>query len=363
MNRWVRVLCTLYGCMVRLYPPGFRAAFGDEMRAVFAEAASDAASRGWGPLMAVWLRELRTYPGAVGSAYQRWVSRVGRALRAGGGHLMSERTVSEGLGDGNGGSWAIRDRGTAVLAALPPLILGLGIALAVLPMLPAGRTWFELAAWQQGLVTVLALLPAAVIGVGGVIALVRGIPDWGYTWIGSTLMGAAVLVKTIAEERADVGLAMVSPAVDAGIALAIVLAGGIVLLIAAWHGWAQAGLTGVGYVAIFGISLFSVVRAAPFNRGDLALLAAPMGLLQAGLIYLYVQRSGGRPARWGYLLGLWLLNGVPVLMAHRVWQPWLSARGRPSPVLPLLVIVTMLGWAGPIAGLLGRPLRRTLGRS
>jgi hypothetical protein len=277
--------------------------------------------------------------------------------------MMSERTVSVGQAGGNGQSWGIRDRGTAVLAALPPLILGLGIALAVLPMFPSGRTWLDLAAWQQGLVIVLALLPAAVIAVGGVIALVRGIPDWGYTWIGSTLMGAAVLVKTIAEERADVGLAIVSPAVDAGLALAIVLAGGVVLLVAAWRGWAQAGLTGIGYVAIFGLSLFSVVRAAPFNRSDLALLAAPMGLLQAALTYLYVQRSGGRPARWGYLLGLWVLNGVPVLMAHRVWQPWLSARGRPSPALPLLVIVTMLGWAGPIAGLLGRPLRRTLERS
>ncbi len=358
MNRWVRVLCGLYGWLVRLYPPGFRAAFGDEMRAVFAEAAAEAASRGWVPLLALWYRELRAYPGTVGLAYRRWVSRIGTAVKTGGWEMMNEH---QDVRDRQ--PWRIRDRGMAVLAALPPLILGLGIALAVLPMLPVGRTWFELANWQRGLVIVLALLPVGVIGVGGIAAVVRGIPDWGYTWIGSTLMGAAVLVKTLAEERADVGLAMVSPAVDAGIALAIVLAGGIVLLIAAWRGWAQAGLTGIGYVAIFGISLFSVVRAAPFNRSDLALLAAPMGLLQAGLIYLYVQRSGGRPARWGYLLGLWVLNGLPVLMAHRVWQPWLASRGRPSPVLPLLVIVTMLGWAGPIAGLLGRPLRRTLGRS
>jgi hypothetical protein len=258
--------------------------------------------------------------------------------------------------------WEIRDRGTAALAALPPLILGMGIALTALPMLSTGGSWFDLAGWQQALVIVFALLPVGTIGVGGVIAAARGVPDWGYTWLAGTLMGAALVVKTLAEERAEVGGAIVSPVVDAGIALAIVLAGGVVLLVAAWRGWAQAGLTGSGYVAVFGISLFSTVRAAPFNRSDLALLAAPVGLLQAGLFYLYVRGRGEHPARWGYLLGMWVLNGLPILMAHRVWQPWLSARGRTSPLVPLLVILTMLACAGPIAGLVGRPLRRTFGR-
>ena len=355
MSRFVRVLCTLYGWLVRLYPPDFRAAFGDEMRAVFADAAVDAASHGLGSLMAVWFRELWTFPGAVGLAYQRAVRRVGTALRTGGRVAMQAKERAEG-----GREWGIGDRGRAVLASLPPLILGVGIALAVLPTFLTGGSWFDLTDGQQVLVIGLALIPVIVIGVGGFVTVIRGIPDWGYPWIGSALMGAAVLVKTFAEERAEVGGYLLSPMGDGVLALAIVLAGGVMLLIAARRGWAQAGLMGMGYVATFGITVFSMVRAAPFRRDDLALLAAPMGLLQAGLVYLYVRREAGHSARWAYLVGLWVLNSMPVLMAHQVWQPWLSARGRTSPLVPLLVIVTLLAWAGPVAGLLSRSLRRVV---
>lgn len=355
MSRLVRVLCTVYGWLVRLYPPDFRAAFGDEMCGVFAEVAADAASRGLTPLMGVWLRELWTYPGVLGLAYQRWVSRIGSTSRTGG-----WKTMETNAHTGEVRAWEIRDRGRARVAASPPLIFGIGIALSALAMLPAGRSWFDLASWQQVLGIALMLLSPVAIGVGALVAAVRRVPDWGYTWIGSALMAAAIAIKTLAEERADVGGYIVSPVVDAGIALAIVFAGGVFLLIAAWRGWAQAGLTGSGYAAIFGLSLFSLVRAAPFNRSDLALLAAPLGLLQAGLLFLYVWLRGDRLGRWGCLLGIWFLNALPILMAHRVWQSWLSSRGGASPVGALLVIVTLLAWAGPLAGLLGRPIRRAL---
>ncbi len=105
-----------------------------------------------------------------------------------------------------------------------------------------------------------------------------------------------------------------------------------------------------------------MVRAAPFHRSDLVLFAAPLGLLQAFLTYLYVRGRGAQATRWLTLISIWVLNGAPILLAHRVWQPWLAARGRTSPLAPLLVIVTILAWAGPLAGLLGRPVRRALHR-
>ena len=256
--------------------------------------------------------------------------------------------------------WAIDRRGRAIWAALPPLIMGMGVAIAATV---DGRTWFDLTIWQQGLLILLTALPVGVLGAGGLVALLRSIPEWGYAWVGGTFVGAVVLIKILAEERAEVGASIVSPEVDVGIALALVLAGGVVLVIAALRGWAQAGLTSIGFVSIFGITTFSMLRAAPFHRNDLVLLTAPIGLFQALLAYAYVRARGSEAARWVYLVSIWLLNAAPMLLAHRVWQPWLAARGRTSPVLPLLVIVTLLAWAGPVAGLLGKPVRRSLDRA
>lgn len=264
-----------------------------------------------------------------------------------------------GVGDNGDGPWAIDARNRAVLAALPPLVLGIGLALSALIN---GGSWFDLVLWQQVLVIMLTLLPVGVLGVGGAMALLRALPDWGYTWASSALLAGAVLFKILVEESAEVGAAVVSPGADAAIALVIVLAGGVVLAVAALRGWAQAGLTSIGFAATFGITTLSMVRAAPFHRSDLVLFAAPLGLLQAFLTYLYVRGQSTQTKRGLYLVSIWVLNGAPILLAHRVWQPWLAARGGTSPLAPLLIIVTILAWAGPIAGLLGRPVRRALHR-
>ena len=366
MTALVRLLCTLYGWLIRCYPPGFRAAFGDEMRAVFADAASDAASRGLGPLAVVGFRELRDWPGAVAAAYQAWLFRMGsqfdslQSSNQGGRDLMMKDIAGMiGIEENGDGPWTIDARNRAVLAALPPLVLGVGIALSALIN---GGSWFDLAGWQQVLVILLTLLPVGVLGIGGAIALLRSLPDWGYTWAGSALLAGAVLFKILVEESAEVGAAVVSPVADVAIALVIVLAGGVVLAVAALRGWAQAGLTSIGFAATFGITTLSMVRAAPFHRSDLVLFAALLGLLQAFLTYLYVRGRGAQSTRWLTLISIWVLNGAPILLAHRVWQPWLAARGRTSPLAPLLVIVTILAWAGPLAGLLGRPVRRALHR-
>jgi len=356
VKKAIEALCTLYGWMVQLYPPGFREAFEDEMKMVFADAATEAAARGLVPLMTLWLHELRDWPETVVSAYGSWALTM-RSQFNGEGGLMMVREWNEATADR---PWAIKGQGRAVLAALPPLIIGLGIGAGATIN---GGSWFDLALWQKGLLMLLTVLPVGILGVGGLVALVRSIPEWSYTWVGGTFVAATVLLKILAEERAEVGAAIVSPGVDAGIALALVLAGGVVLVIAALRGWAQAGLTSIGFVSIFGITTFSMLRAAPFQRNDLVLLAAPLGLAQALLTYVYVRGRGWGVARWLYLGAIWLLNGAPMVLAHRVWQPWLAARGRTSPVLPLLVIVTILAWAGPLAGLLGKPIRRSLNRA
>jgi len=352
----IDVLCVLYSWLNRLYPPGFRAAFGEEMQAVFAAAATEAASRGLAALLVLWLRELRDWPGAVLSAY--WAC----ALR-----VHAQVTRQEGTSMGkvwnsteSSRPWAIEGRGRAMLAALPPLVIGLGIGVAATI---DGGTWFDMKVWEKALLMLLTVLPVGILGVGGLIALFRSIPEWSYAWAGGTCVAGTVLLKIIAEERAEVGLSIVSPAIDVGLALALVAAGSVVLVIAALRGWAQAGLTSIGCVSVFGISTFSLLRAAPFLRHDLVLLAAPLGLLQAVLTYVYVRGGRSQAMRWAVMALIWWLNAAPMLLAHQVWQTWLAQRGRTSPILPLLVIVTILAWAGPVAGLLGRSIRRSLGRA
>lgn len=102
------------------------------------------------------------------------------------------------------------------------------------------------------------------------------------------------------------------------------------------------------------------VTAGPFNRFDLALLAGPLGLLVAALIYAYAR--GASLTRIGVLVCVGLLNAGLCWMAGRVWQSWYLSRGETSAVWPLLAILTGTLLAGPVLGLIGRPLRHALGR-
>lgn len=356
MNSVTEVLCRWYGWLIQLYPPGFRAAFRGEMEAVFADAARDASSRGWGALARLWLREVRDWPIAMAAAYWRRTREVRSQLDTQGGMTMDRAWK----GGEEGEPWAIQERGRSILAALPPLVMGVGVAAAATIN---GQSWFDLATWERALLSLLTLAPLAILGAGGVLALVRSIPKWGYPWAGGTFVAAALALQTLAEERAEVGATIVSPGVDVTMGLALVSAGGVVLVIAALRGWAQAGLTSIGFVSTFSIVTFSWVRAAPFYRNDLVRLAAPLGFLQALLTYVYARRGRPQGVRWAVLLSIWILNAAPMLLAHRVWRPWLVARGQTSPLVPLLGIVTFLAWAGPVASLLGQPIRRSLARA
>ena len=70
MSRPADLLSRGYRYLLRLYPTSFRAEFAAEMDEAFAEAIADAAQRGRGALARFCLRELRTWPGAVG---RQWV--------------------------------------------------------------------------------------------------------------------------------------------------------------------------------------------------------------------------------------------------------------------------------------------------
>jgi hypothetical protein len=370
VNVVIRLIARIYALLVRLYPRSFRAEFEEEMRTVFGDAATEAASRGRTSLLGLCLRELCDWPKALLSEHWHHVKtryRGATTRQASKGdrptnHTVEGRTVMPETREY--ANWSIASRRQALVAALPPLLYGLGIAMKE-PV--TGGAWYAVPPWRLAAGVAMVLIPAAVIAIGGLFALVRRLPDWGYTWVGAALMGLALLVKTLAEERADQGQFLISPVGDAAVGVVVLLAGLAVLIVAALRGWQQAGMVSIGLSATLGLSLCATVAVPPFHRHDLALLAGPLGLLVAVLTYAYARGPGSARGlgltRIVILASVELVNVGLTWMADQAWQAWLLARGRPSPLWPLLVLLTGSLAAGPFLGLLGRPLRRALGRA
>jgi hypothetical protein len=95
---------------------------------------------------------------------------------------------------------------------------------------------------------------------------------------------------------------------------------------------------------------------APFYRWDLALLAGPLGLLIALLTCVYVRRPG--VARIGAMAGIGLASVAAAVIVDQAWQTWLAARGKPSPLLPFLILLAGALLAGPVLGVSAQLLRR-----
>jgi len=338
MNQVLNRLSYLYSILTSLYPYGFRQEFSHEMQRVFCEKlVAQKEAGGWNMWRVFW-KEIRDWPGAVLSEYLcAFRETLGRGIMS----LLSEDK-----------SWRIENRRDAMIASIPPLIFGVCIALGSLII---WEPWYTIPRWRLLTGFAITLLPGAIIGVGGLWALTKRIPPWGHTWIGAAVMGLVLFVKTMAEERADFGLPLLSPGLD--IALGILLLVGIAVLlgVSAWHGWRRAGMVSLGFATVAGMSSFSMTTAAPFNRYDLALLAAPVGLVMSALTYLYVRK--GDAGRIISILGYGVMNAVIFLLIATIWD---LPPGRPSPVIPFLVVLTGALLAGPVAGLIGRPVRKVI---
>jgi hypothetical protein len=181
--------------------------------------------------------------------------------------------------DNNGHStYGGEDPREALIAALPPLLFGVGGALAV----SSGQLAISVAAW---------LLVAAVLIGGGLLALVRRLPDWGYTWLGAAMMVVVLLVKALAEELAETGRFVISPAGDAALTGVVLLVGLVVLLAAALRGWQRAALVSIGLSSTMGLSIGYTLGNRPFQRYDLALMVVPPAVLISGLTCTCVART------------------------------------------------------------------------
>ena len=338
MNQVLDHLSRFYSIMTVLYPYDFRQEFAHEMHVVFREKIAAQMKVGrWNLWRAFW-KELRGLPIAILSEY--WLAfqdTFGRGIM----FLITEDK-----------SWRIEDRRDAIIASLPPVLVGFGIALGALVI---WEPWHTIPHWRLMTGFVIMMLPGLVIGLGGLWALVKRIPPWGHIWIGAAGMGLVLFVKIIAEERADFGLPMISPVMDNVIAIILLIGIAVLIGVSAWQGWRHAGMVSLGFASMAGMASFSMATAAPFNRYDLALLAAPGGLMMASLIYLYVSKGDG--GRVIAILVIGVMNAVVFFIVASIWN---LPEGSPSPVIPFLVVLTGALLVGPIAGLVGRPIRRVV---
>ena len=338
MNLIIRRLSNFYAFLTILYPYEFRQDFANEMQAVFRENLIATSKTGkWTLWRGIW-KELHGLPVAILTEY--WFAfrdTFGRGIM----FLITEDKT-----------WRVENRRDAIVASLPPVMMGFGIALGALVV---WGPWYTIPRWRLMMGFAIMMLPVLVIGLGGLRALIKRVPPWGYIWIGAAGMGLVLFVKTIAEERADFGLPIISPVMDNIIAIILLIGIAVLIGVSAWQGWRHAGMVSLGFATMAGMASFSMATAAPFNRYDLALLAAPVGLIMASLIYLFISKGDG----WRIIaiLVYGAMNSAVFFIVASIWN---LPEGSSSPVIPFLVVLTGVLLVGPIAGLVGRPIRRVV---
>ncbi|MBC7250727.1 MAG: hypothetical protein H5T62_10635 [Anaerolineae bacterium] len=252
-------------------------------------------------------------------------------------------------------------RRDARLAALPPLILGLSLALSALVRVPlsqlvvGGPTPVR---YSPGVITggmmigIGALgLAALLIVVGGVIAVARRLPLWGHTWTGAAVM---IIVFSLMVAGDDLPY-LVSPLIDLLIMFALLLLLGAALGAAGWRGPWWGGLAGLSTTMILSLVLVFGTSNPPFNRLDIALLTGPLGLLYGGLLYGFVR---GKPTRRTVLLatGGLLCLGALWSAEHIVFWHWRLTHGQTEQVWVLLGVGLSLLAFGPAIGLVTQKL-------
>lgn len=239
----------------------------------------------------------------------------------------------------------------ALWASMPLFLFGIGISLNSL--VRAGP-WYTVPLWRLLLSIGVGLVPMLFIGFVAILALLRRVPDGFWLWMGVAYMGFTLFVKTFSEERAEVGRAMLTPTLDIALAVAVLLFGIGLMIWAAWRGFRQAGLLGIGLSGTLALSFFLAVTAAPFYRHDLALAAAPVGVVFTALAYAFLR--GSTTARVGVLAATLVINIGSIAMGMNAWSDWLEEQGRAAPLLPLLILSAGLLLSSPLLQLLKHPL-------
>lgn len=337
----------IFSGLVGLYPASIKREYGAEMRAVFRLANRAAANRGWFGVAQLLLRELVDLPAVLAEAHWRELQRSWRSWFDGTIWGPAEGSLARP-------SWRISmesrsistlSRREALLAALPPALLGLAITFEALTY-----RWGVTVplTWRAVLPLLAPVLAGLLLGIVSLIAVFKRLPAWGVSWLGAFLMGLTLFVKVMSEELVDEGTIALSPTAELVLALVILLAGLMVLLLLARRGWQQTGLCTLAAAGVFTLSLLQAVLAAPFVRTDLASLAGPAGLLFAALLYLYV--LGSERLRLVVIGTTGLFSAGLVVLVNSAWRGRMIQANQATPLIPLLVLMLLVLSSGPLVG-------------
>jgi hypothetical protein len=256
-------------------------------------------------------------------------------------------------------------RRDAWLAALPPVLLGLGIAIPLLlraslnQLVIGGPTRIH---YTPGNITAemmvgigLIALAALSLVIGGMVAAVRRLPLWGHTWVGPTVMVIVVALMVVSDDLPY----LVSPVIDVLIMMALMLLLAAALGVVGWRGTLLGGLAGLSTIMILSLVVVSWASNPPINRLDVGLLVGPLGLLYGGLLYGFVT---GPPARRVTLLavGGLICLGMMVGVEYGILWQWRVSHGQTGQPLILLAVGLAILAFGPAVGLVAQKLRPRL---
>lgn len=342
-----KLLCFLVSC----YPRSFRAKFADQINADLYDLFKDAELMGWSGRIRWMLIEIRgtffevTRQHAVQIAIglkkwtKEWLGWLGK-------------TREDPMSEDNTGNWGIKDRKMALLASLPPLLIGLSFSVTWLII---GGKWYEASFLQLRFGLAAGLLLAGVVALGGLYALFRRFLVWGFTWLGADLVGFLLLLSGLADDRPF----LISREVDYAIlGLAMVFAA-VVLIAAVLRAWQAAGLMSIGMSTTMALSNVHLMAIPPYNRADLAVLGVVFGMIFFLLTFFYVRTS--KKLQIAILCAIGLINLGIVWLANYIWSGYEgsgSHLGRVSPFIPFAIFVVLMLLSGPLAGLFSKPIRK-----
>jgi len=357
-------VAVLYSKCVHCYPTEFRLEFEEEMREVFTIALMETRERHFMALIALILHEFLDLPKNL--IHEHWsnleesildksiqktrVPPAGHPVQIERSNWMNDKRNHERM--------EITNNKERILSALPIFLFGLGISLT---SLIDSEPWYSVPTWRLILGITMDLLPLAIIATVGLIALIRHIPDWSLTWVGSGFMGLVILVKTISEELAEVGKHIISQQVELGIVVALFLCGVALLLIVGVGGWQRGGLLSIGFSVTFTLAFLWAATAAPFYLYELAIWAGPISLLMAGMTYAYTNSS--HLARIIILVGIGIANYASILLVNKVWHNLYQVKAETFSFIAFILFMLAFLICGPIIGMIAKPIQKTLRRA
>jgi hypothetical protein len=162
MNVFIAALISIYSKLIVLYPRSFRKEFGEEMQVVFGDSVNEASKDGILFLVIVGMREMVNLPGSVLQEFWHEFKKKDTIMD------MNGQTESKSVIKGGTSHW------DALIATLPFVLFGIACLIGKIRV-PFWGIYADLAFY-------------AIVLLGLLIGLIKGVPGWSYSYLGWSLV-------------------------------------------------------------------------------------------------------------------------------------------------------------------------------